>query len=75
MRLQIEHGPIAPGERHQLVVCAELDDPAVLKHADAIGMADRGEAMRDQDGGAVPCRREQAIEDLLKRPARLWDEE
>ena len=64
MRLQIEHGPIAPGERHQLVVGAELDDPAVFEHADPIGMANRREAMRDQDGGAMPCRGEQAIEDL-----------
>src|SRR5713101_8682868 len=64
LRLHIEHCPVAPGERHQLIVRAQLDDPAVLEHADAIGMADRGEAMRDQDGGAMPRRREQAIEDL-----------
>src|SRR5882762_7988013 len=31
--LQIEHRPIAPGERHQLVVRAELNDPSVLEHA------------------------------------------
>src|SRR5206468_2588714 len=64
LRLQIEHRPIAPGERHQLVVRAELDDAAVLEHADAIGMADGGEAMRDQDGRAMPRCGEQAIEDL-----------
>src|ERR1019366_5053170 len=44
LRLQIEHRPIAPAMRHQLVVRAELDDPAVLEHADAIGLADGGEA-------------------------------
>src|SRR5438874_11579381 len=49
LSLKIEHGPIASAERHQLVVRAELDDPAVLEHADTIRMADRGEAMRDQD--------------------------
>src|SRR4029077_11370356 len=64
LRLQIEHGPIATGERHQLVVRAELNDPAVFEHADTIGMADCGETMRDQDGRAVPRRREQAIENL-----------
>src|SRR5881392_4218542 len=64
LRLQAEHRPIAPGQRHQLVVCAELDDPAALEHADAIGVADGGEAVRDQDGGAMPRRGEQAIEDL-----------
>src|SRR5258708_17965016 len=36
LRLQIEHGPIPSGERHQLVMRAELDHPAVLQHADAI---------------------------------------
>src|ERR1700693_2448325 len=45
LRLQIEHRTIAPGERHQLVVRAELDHPAVLQHADTIGVANRGEAM------------------------------
>src|SRR5882762_9615906 len=53
LRLQIEHGAIASGERHQLVVRAVLDNPAVLEHADTIGMADGREAMRDQDGRAM----------------------
>src|SRR2546426_8037869 len=64
LRLQIEHGPIAPAERHQLVVRAELDHPAVLEHADPIGVADGGKTMRDQDGGAMARRSEQAIEDF-----------
>src|SRR5436309_5278779 len=42
LRLQIEHRQVAPGERHQLVVRAELDHPAVLEHADTIGMTNRG---------------------------------
>src|SRR5580700_11398621 len=45
LRLQIEHRPIAPGERHELVVRAEFDHPAVLQHADTIGVANRGETM------------------------------
>src|SRR5229473_8248551 len=45
LRLQIEHRPIAPGERHQLVVRAEFDDSAMLKYANTIGMADGGEAV------------------------------
>src|SRR6266576_398827 len=64
LRLQIEHRPIPPRKRHQLVVRAELDDPAVLEHADAIGMADRRKAMRDQDGRAMPRHGEQTIENL-----------
>src|SRR6266550_2531871 len=64
LRLQIEHRPVATRERHELLMCAELDDPAVLQYADAIGMAHRGEAMRDQDGRAMPRSGEQAIENL-----------
>ena len=41
---------------------------AVLKHTDTIGMADGGEAMGDQDGCAMPCRGEQATEDLRFTP-------
>src|SRR5688572_6502561 len=64
LRLQIEHGSIASTERHQLVVRAKLDHPAVLQNADPIGMPDGGEAMRNQDGGAMPRGGEQTIEDL-----------
>src|SRR6185436_5003580 len=62
--LQIEHRPISSAECYQLVVCAELDDPAVLQNAYTVGVADSGEAMRNQDRGAMPCGGEQAIEDL-----------
>src|SRR5215831_8749922 len=34
LRLQVEHGAIAPAERHQLVVRAEFYHAAVLQHAD-----------------------------------------
>src|SRR5580704_13454555 len=62
--LKVEHGPITPAESHQFVVGAKLDYPAVLKHADTIGLPDRGEPMRDQDGGAMPRGSEQTLEDL-----------
>src|ERR1700684_4108987 len=64
LRLQVEHGPIAAAQCHQLVVRAQLDDAAVLQHADAVSMADGGEAMRDQDGGRLPGGGQRAIEDL-----------
>ena len=64
LRLQIEHRPVAAVERHQLVVRAELDDLAVLEHADPIGVAHGREAVRDQDGRAVPRRGQEALEDL-----------
>src|SRR5579875_2551251 len=62
LRLQIKHGAIAPAEGHQLVVRAELDDAAVLENADTVGLADSGEAMGDQNGGALAGGGEQAFE-------------
>src|SRR5437762_3478145 len=52
--LQVEHGAVATAVSHQLVVGAELDDLAVLEHADAVGMPHGGEAVGDEDGGALP---------------------
>src|SRR5439155_23124511 len=49
LRLQVEHRPVPAAERHQLVVRAELDDAAVLEHADAVGVANGGEATLDQN--------------------------
>src|SRR5437867_25830 len=37
---------------------------AALEDADAVGVADCGKAVRDQNRGAVPCGGKQAIEDL-----------
>src|SRR5262249_17246181 len=60
--LQIEHRSVTPAKRHQLVVCAELNHTAMFEDANAVGMPDGGESMRDQDGGAVPRRRKEAVE-------------
>src|SRR5215471_7092324 len=62
--LQIEHRSVAPAKRNQLVVCTELDHTAMFEDANAVGMPDGGESMRDQDGGAVPRRRQKAVENL-----------
>ena len=59
--LQVEHGPIASLERHQLVVGAELGDPTVLEDADAVGAPHGREAVRDEDRGALPRRVEQDL--------------
>src|SRR5437870_3644891 len=64
LRLQDEHRAVAPSLRHQLLVRAELDHPAVLEHADAVGVAHRGKTMRDEDGRAMPGGGEDAVEDL-----------
>src|SRR6476646_8256451 len=47
---------------------AELDNPAMFEHADAIRMANRGKAMGDQDRRAMPRRPKQAIENLCFAP-------
>ena len=52
LRLEVEHGPVAPAERHQVVMGPELDDTAALEHADAIGMTHRREPMGDENRGA-----------------------
>jgi hypothetical protein len=64
LRLQIEHRPVAPALGDQFVVRPELDDAAVLEHADPVGVADRGKAMRNQDGGAIARGRENPVEDF-----------
>src|SRR5262249_36512018 len=68
LRLQVEHRPVAAAASHQLAVRSELDHAAVFEYADAIGMADRREAMRDQDRRAVPRRGKDSIEDLDLAP-------
>src|SRR5437660_10225323 len=62
-RLQLEHRAIAAPGRHQLVVRAELDHLAVLQHADAVGVAHRRKAMRDENRGGVPRSGEDTVED------------
>src|ERR687897_154526 len=62
--LQVEHRSIASAERDQLVVRAQLHHAAVLQHADTIRMAHGREAMRDEDGRALPGRGEQTVEYL-----------
>src|SRR5579872_167579 len=62
--LQVEHSAIAAAEGHQLVVASEFDNSSFFEDTDAVGMPHGGEAMGDQDRGGVPCRREDAVEDL-----------
>src|SRR3954451_23710099 len=63
LRLHVEHRPIPAASGHELFVRAELDDAAMLQHADAVGVTHRREPMRDQDGGAPARCGEDAIED------------
>src|SRR5262245_31358086 len=65
--LHLEHRPVSPIARDELVVRAQLDHPAVLEHADPIGVAHGRETVRDEDGRTAFARaelRQQTIEDL-----------
>ena len=64
LRLKVEHRAIAPAPSHELVVRSQLDDPALLQHADAVGETDRREAMRDEDRRTVTRLGKDALEDL-----------
>src|SRR6185503_16320794 len=64
LRLQIEHCPIAAVERHQFPVRSEFDDLPLLEHANAVRLPHGREAVRDEDGGALPRRRQDAFEDF-----------
>src|SRR5262245_39561440 len=63
-KLQVIKLAIFAIPRKQLVVGAFLNDPAVLDDDDPIGTANRGEPMRDDQGGAVL---HQYFESLLHR--------
>src|SRR4051794_13156987 len=51
-RLHAMERGIAPAAADQLVVVAVLDDTAALDGDDAVGLAHRGKAVRDDDDGA-----------------------
>jgi hypothetical protein len=53
---------VFPAGGDELAVCAALDDPAVVDHEDAIGLLDRAQAVRDDEGRSTL---EQALERLL----------
>src|SRR5579871_1809642 len=62
--LQFEHGAIPSALRHQFVVRAELDYPAVFQYANAIRLTNRREPMRDQNRGYLARRFQDAFEDF-----------
>lgn len=43
---------VQPAHRDQLLVPPTLDDAALVEHEDAVGVADGGETVRDDEGGA-----------------------
>src|SRR5690606_21325020 len=63
-RLQLEHPLIAAAGRHELIVGAELDHSAAFEYADPVGVANRGEPMRDQDRREPSSGAQDAVEDL-----------
>ena len=64
----IERRVGAAGPRQQLVVAADLDDPAALEHDDRVGAADRRQPVRDDERRAV---QHQVRQRLLHQQLRL----
>ena len=64
LRLQVEHRSIAAALGHQLVVRPKLHNFALFEHANAVGLADGGETVRDEDRGALPTGSQNALEDF-----------
>src|SRR5205085_7847160 len=64
LRLQVEHRAVAAAQRHELVVCTELDHAAMFQNTDAVRMTHRRESMRNEYGGAPARGGQDAIEDL-----------
>src|SRR6267142_1967189 len=62
--LELEHGVITAALRHEFVVCAQLDDPAMFEHADAVGVSHSGKAVRDQNRRAMTRGGENALKDF-----------
>ena len=58
--------PVPPAQPHELLVVAALHDAAVLHDADAVGVAHRGQPVRDDEGRAPGHERvHAALHDLL----------
>src|SRR6185436_10087593 len=62
--LKVEHRPVASPERHQLLVGSELDHFSMLEHTDAVGVAHRREAVRNENRRAMSRGGEDAVENL-----------
>src|SRR5690242_13032541 len=53
--------PVTPVRREQFFVSAALDDLTVFQHQDLIGAANRGEPVRDHEGGAPAAQLTQSV--------------
>ena len=51
--LSCEQVGIESAARHQIFVAALLDDAALVQDDDVVGLAQGGDAVGDEDGGAV----------------------
>lgn len=56
-KLRVVQGCVGAVSCDQLVVVPTLNNPAVFHHRDQVGVADRGEAMGDDETGAVRAQR------------------
>jgi hypothetical protein len=65
--VQIEERGVAPAAAHQLEVRSLFDNLAALEHDDAIGEAERREAMSDRDGRTAFRRALERLDDQALR--------
>src|ERR1700741_4157720 len=66
--LQVVKAPVEPVGGQQVVVTAALDDAALRQYHDEIGVLHRGQAVGDDEHGAM---RHEALDRLLHEPLRL----
>ena len=61
--LQLDHSAVSAAAEHQFIVPAALGDSAVFDHQDLVGVADRAEAVGDDEAGAAGHQRGQRLLD------------
>ena len=66
--LELDHVVVMTARVHQLLVGADLGDGSAIKHEDAVGMANRAQAVGDDKRGAAV---EQSGQALLDQPFAL----
>src|SRR5712691_3281361 len=67
-RLEREQLGVQPAPRHELLVSPLVHQLAPLQYQNAVGHPHRGEAVRDEHGHAVLCKRGEPQEHLVLRP-------
>src|SRR6516164_351016 len=62
--LHVEHRPVTSAFGHQFVMRAQLDDPPMFEHANAVCVPHGGKPVRNENRCALACGFENAFENL-----------